>query len=302
MAPAPTVQAGAADLAATTTRAQAQRSLAGAFADAGLKSAQLDARLLLCAVLAIDHAGLIRDPHLPLGAAATPLSAFAARRLRHEPVSRILGRTEFWGLPFVVTPDVLDPRPDTEAVVEAVLDALGPQRSRPLRLLDLGTGSGALLCALLHECPHAYGIGVDRSFAACRVAEANMRALGFEGRGAIVQGFWGAGLAGPFDVVVANPPYISHAELVALEPEVAGYDPPDALDGGADGLDPYRVIVPELPRLLAPGGFAALEGGWTQSQAIEAAMRASGLETIGVRRDLGGHERVVFGRRTGEAT
>ena len=271
--------------------------LAQAFAGAGIETAPLDARLLLCAALAIDHAGLVRDPDLPLGIAAATLRGHAERRLRHEPVSRILGRAEFWGLPFIVSPDVLDPRPDTEVVVDAVLDVLGPRRLEPLSILDLGTGSGALLCALLQECPRAYGIGVDRSYAACRIADANLLALGFTERGAIVQASWGEALAGGFDIVVANPPYISHADLAALAPEVAAYDPPAALDGGVDGLDPYRAIIPALPRLLRLKGFAALEGGWTQSPAISSMMAGCGLEGIGVRRDLAGHERVVFGRR-----
>lgn len=285
-----------ADLTPATPRAKAQRLLAGAFASAGIEAAQLDTRLLLCAALAVDHASLIRDPEVPLGAAAAMLRDHAARHLCHEPVSRILGCTEFWGLPFIITPDVLDPRPDTEAVVEAVLDALGTRRLQPLRLLDLGTGSGALLCALLQECPDACGIGIDRSFAACRVADANLRALGFALRGAIVQGSWGEALTGAFDIIVSNPPYIPHEELAALGPEVAHYDPAAALDGGVDGLDPYRAIIPDLPRLLRPGGLVAFEGGWTQSAAIGTAMRVAGLVEIGVRLDLAGHERVVFGR------
>ncbi len=240
----------------------------------------------------------MRDPDLPLGAvAADRLARFAARRLRHEPVSRILGRREFWSLSLAVTPDVLDPRPDTEAVVETVLRALGARQGNALRVLDLGTGSGALLCALLHACPRGTGVGLDLSFAACLVARGNLRALGLGARGAVVQGSWGAALRGPFDVIVANPPYIPRADLARLGPEVADYDPPLALDGGPDGLDPYRAMVPQLPDLLAPGGVAALEGGWDQGAAIGAMLQSAGLVGVDLCRDLAGHARVAFGRK-----
>ncbi len=243
----------------------------------------------------------MRDPGLPLGGpAAERLAGFATRRLRREPVSRILGRREFWGLSLAVTPDVLDPRADTEAVVEAVLHDLGPRRPAPLRVLDLGTGSGTLLCALLHACPRAFGIGIDVSAAACAVARDNLAALGLTGRGVAVRGSWGAAVRGPFDIVVANPPYVAHADLSQLPPEVAGYDPLLALDGGADGLDPYRAIVPDLPALLAPGGFAAFEGGWNQGAAIAGMLSQTGLVGVGLWRDLGGHDRVAFGRRSGQ--
>jgi release factor glutamine methyltransferase len=295
VAPDPTAPGSLADLGAATSRGQAQRLLARAFAEIGIETAQLDARLLLCAVLSTDHAGLVRDPDAPVGAAAPALRAYAERHLRHEPVSRIIGRKEFWGMPFIITPDVLDPRPDTEAVVEAVLDGIGTRRHESLRVLDLGTGSGALLCALLQECPRAFGIGLDRSLAACRVARVNLQALDLSPRGAVVQGFWSDSLAGGFDIVVANPPYITHAELAELTPEVADYDPPAALDGGLDGLDPYRAIIPQLPRLLRQNGIVAFEVGWTQSDAVGVLMRAAGLTDVGVRHDIAGHARVVSG-------
>ncbi len=281
-------------------RAAARRALARQLSEAGIDGAALDARLLLCAALGTDHAGLVRDPDLPLGAAAADqLAGFAARRLRREPVARILGRREFWGLPFAVTPDVLDPRPDTETVVEAVLEALGPRRHASLRVLDLGTGSGALLGALLHACPGAWGVGVDVSHAACRVARTNLLSLGLGSRGSIVQGSWDAALRGPFDVVVANPPYIATAEVAGLDPDVVDYDPALALDGGSDGLDAFRIIVPVLPRLVAAHGIAALEGGWEQGAAISAMLEAAGLAEVGLRRDLAGHGRVTLGRGGG---
>ena len=285
---------------AATPRGAAQRRLARHLAEAGLDGAALDARLLLCAALGTDHAGLVRDPDLPLGpAAADRLSHFAARRLRREPVARILGRREFWGLPFTLTPDVLDPRADTETVVEAVLETLGSQRHAALRVLDLGTGSGALLGALLHACPNAFGVGVDVSCAACITAHGNLERLDLGGRGSIVQASWSAALRGPFDVVVANPPYVATADIAGLDPDVAGYDPALALDGGSDGLAPYRIIVPALPSLLAARGIAALEGGWNQGVAISAMMEAAGLLEVVLRQDLAGHGRVAVGRGAG---
>ena len=285
---------------AATSRGAAQRTLARHLTEAGIEGGVLDARLLLCAALGIDHAGLVRDTDLPLGpAAADRLVHYAARRLRREPVARILGRREFWGLSLSITPDVLDPRADTETVVEAILDTLAARRHADLRLLDLGTGSGALLAALLHACPRAFGIGVDISHAACVVARANLRDLGLSDRGAVVQASWSAALRGPFDVVVANPPYVSTAELAGLDPEVADYDPPLALHGGSDGLDPYRIIVPALSGLLAAGGIVALEGGWDQGAAISAMLKAACLTQVTLRRDLAGHGRVAIGRRAG---
>lgn len=279
-----------------TTRGEAQRRLARLFAEAGCESAALDARLLLCGALGVDHVALIRDPDLPLGAASARLSAFAARRLRHEPVSRILGHRDFWGLSFTVTPDVLDPRPDTETLVDRVLAMLGPRRHAPLTLVDLGTGSGAILAALLWECPAALGLGVDQSGAACRVARANLAALGLGRRSAILQGSWADAIGAPIDVVVSNPPYIESGTLPTLDAAVRAYDPPAALDGGPDGLAPYRALIPRLPRLLRPGGLAAFEIGSTQAEHVCGLMRDAGLADICVTRDLSGHDRVISGR------
>lgn len=283
-----------AELSTATARGRARSELAALFAHVGLPGGNLDARLLVCAACGIDHAGLVRDPEAPLGAAAAPLSRLAAQRLKRVPVSRLLGRREFWGLPFAIGPEVLDPRPETEGVVGAILDAIGGRRATPLRLLDLGTGSGAILCALLHELPGAFGIGLDRSAAACRLARGNAATLGLAGRAAFACGSWAEALAGRFDAIVANPPYIPRGALAGLEPEVRDHDPTAALDGGVDGLDAYRAIVPQLGRRLAPAGVAALECGHDQGEPV-AAMLGAHLAEVRVLKDLAGHDRVVVG-------
>ena len=277
------------------SRARARAHLAERFRRAGLEGAALDARVLLCAACGIDHLALIRDPDVPLGQAATTLADYAARRLAREPVSRILGAREFWGLSFAISPDVLDPRPDTEGLVGAVIDALGGRRAAPLRLLDLGTGSGAVLAALLHELPDAFGIGLDRSPAACRMASANFEALGIGDRAAVLCGSWSDALTGTFDAIVSNPPYIASHEIAGLDADVRDHDPREALDGGTDGLDAYRALLPGLCARLAPGGVGAVECGWDQGDAVAALFREAGLATVMVYRDMSGHQRVVLG-------
>ena len=283
------------ELREDTTRDAARRLVAASFAAAGLESAALDARLLTCAACAIDHAGLVRDPHLPLGPALRLLQSHVRRRLDREPVSRILGRREFWGLDFAISPAVLDPRPDTEGLVGAVIDALGGRRDHPLRLLDLGTGSGAILCALLHEFPGATGIGIDRSPEACRIAAGNVRRFGLAERAAVVCASWIDPIAGRFDGIVSNPPYIRRADIAHLDRDVRDHDPMAALDGGEDGLDPYRAIVPQLGRLLGRGSVVAFECGWDQGASVADLLAAAALEGVAVYRDLAGHGRVVLG-------
>lgn len=191
---------------------------------------------------------------------------------------------------------MLDPRPDTEGLVGALLDAAGGRRDAPLSILDLGTGSGAILCALLREFPRAHGLGVDRSEAACRIARANAAALGLGHRAAIVCGDWDAALGRRFDLVACNPPYVRSSDIEALSPEVRRYDPHPALDGGVDGLDPYRLLTPRLPDRLAPGGVAAFECGYDQGESVAALLRAAGLEGVMIYKDLAGHGRVVLGQ------
>ena len=281
------------------TLAQALRRATLALAGAGIASPEVDARLLLCAAAGLDRAALIRDPDLPLGSQAeAQFSALLERRLACEPVSRILGFREFWGLNLRLTPDVLDPRPDTETLVEAVLEAVKGRLSHPWRILDLGTGSGAILCALLHDLPDARGWAVDRSASACRVAQSNLAACGLAGRSLVLQGDWGSALAGEsFDIVVSNPPYIETAAIAGLDRDVREHDPLPALDGGADGLAAYRLLTADLPRLLAPDGIAAFEVGQGQDAAALALMADAGLTDLAMRRDLSGIARVVKGWR-----
>jgi release factor glutamine methyltransferase len=286
------------DISAALTHTQAHQRAASVLAQAGIETPKRDARVLLLEAAGIDHAALLRDPDAPLGEdAAARLQAFVERRLQREPVSRILGRREFWGLTLTVTPDVLDPRADTETLVAAALDELRGRREESLRLLDLGTGSGALLCACLSEFPRGFGIGVDRSEAACRIARENLIRCGFAGRGAIVCGDWGAALAGGFDLVVSNPPYIASGTIEGLAPEVRGHDPRPALDGGADGLAAYRAIAADLGRLCAPGGLAILEIGFDAAESVTTLFRQAGWSSISLKRDLENQPRALVLRR-----
>jgi release factor glutamine methyltransferase len=211
-------------------------------------------------------------------------------------VARILGTGEFWSLPLRVTPDVLVPRPETETVVEAVLGVV--ERDRPLLLADLGVGSGAILLALLSELPMAFGIGTDRDPAVLGVARGNARRLGLADRAGLVACDFGAGLAGGCDVVVSNPPYIPTPDIAGLAADVRDYDPRTALDGGPDGLAAYRAIAADAVRLLAPGGWLAVEIGVGQGAAVSELLAAPGLAIAGPpRRDLAGHPRVVTARK-----
>ena len=219
-------------------------------------------------------------------------AAWVARRAAREPVARILRRRAFWAHEFEVTPDVLDPRADTEALVEAGLSA-------PFaRVLDLGTGSGCVLVSLLHERPDATGLGTDVSEAALAVALRNAAAAGVADRARFVRADWLDGVEGTFDLIVSNPPYVAEAEMAALAPEVRDWDPRGALTPGGDGLGAYRAILAGAPAHLAPGGRVALEVGWTQAAAVTGLMAAAGLAEIAVTRDLGGRERVVSGLKT----
>jgi release factor glutamine methyltransferase len=213
-------------------------------------------------------------------------------------VARILGCKEFWGLPLRVNAETLLPRPETETVVEAALAALeGRHRtSDPLRIVDLGTGSGALLLALLSELPNAGGVGTDISVGALGCARANAAALGLSDRAAFVACDYGAGLAGPFDILVSNPPYVARADIAGLQPEVRDYDPRRALDGGPDGLDGYRAIAAHARRLLAPNGVGAVELGRGQETAVASIFIAAGLAPQAIRHDLSGIARALVWR------
>ena len=274
------------------------RLLAEAFTAAGIEDASIDARLLLCAAAGFDHSALIRDPDLPIEEeAAERALAMARRRLAREPVSRILGERSFWSFDLLVTPAVLDPRPDTETVVDGALEVLAERQGEALSILDLGTGSGALLCALLDVFAQAQGLGVDISKEACAVARENLARCELAPRGQVRQGSWEAGLPGPYDLVVSNPPYIESAALAGLDPEVRLYDPPLALDGGPDGLTAYRDICALLPGLVAPGGFAIFEVGQGQAEAVATLLASQGFANVRAKRDLAGVERAVMGQR-----
>ncbi len=256
--------------------------------------ADLDARVLLCAACGIDHGELVRDPDVAIGEAAAALRDSAVRRLAREPVSRILGRREFWGLPLFIDATVLDPRPETEDLVAVILKAMRERRDGSV-VLDLGTGTGAILCALLHELPQVRAVGVDRSPAACRIARRNLDGLGLGMRAALVCASWFDALSGRFDCIVSNPPYIRQSDIATLAPEVAAFDPTLALDGGPDGFAAYRAIIPRLRDWLVPGGLVALECGSDQGEALATMLRSAGMVRVVVHPDLAGRDRVVSG-------
>jgi release factor glutamine methyltransferase len=275
--------------------AATRRHLAQTFRDAGLDTPDLDARILVGHVLALDHAALAAQADRRLtDREAEAIAALAQRRLGREPVARIVGTKEFWGLLLALNADTLVPRPETETVVEAALAALGDVGGRALRIADLDTGSGALLLALLSEWPAAHGVGTDISVAALRCARSNAGALGLAARASFVACDHGAALAGNFDLVVANPPYIASGDIARLEPDVRDYDPHRALDGGADGLAAYRAIVADARRLLARDGLLVFELGAGQLDAVRWLTAAAGLAPAGAcRSDLAGVPRAL---------
>ncbi len=257
-----------------------RRVLTARFKAGAVESAELDARLLTGAVLGLDLTGMITAAHRALTAGeSSRLDQFAQRRLAGEPVARILGEKEFWGLPLRLTPATLVPRPDTEAVVELALEMLRASRgaNRAPRIADLGTGSGAILLALLSELPGAQGVGTDISEEALRTASANAGQIGLAGRATFIACDYATGLTGKFDLIVSNPPYIRSADIGGLAPEVRNHDPMAALDGGADGLDAYRTLIPQASGRLTPDGVLVVEAGQGQSGDIEALMTAAGL-------------------------
>ena len=285
----PTTSRGARPLSVAQALDEGTHTLAAA----GVEGPRRDAMALLAA------AGLPREKQIgrPVGPverdALAAYRGMVARRVRREPVSRILGRREFWSLPFAVTPDTLDPRPDSETLVEGALN-LWPDRTAPLSILDLGTGTGCLLLALLSELPRATGVGADISPAALRVAQANAQALGLSHRAGFAASDWGDGLKGPFNLILANPPYIADGDMGRLEPEVALYEPRGALAGGSDGLEAYRHLAPRLGTLLAPGGHALLEVGAGQAAEVAGLLGEEGLKIRRILRDFGGIERCII--------
>jgi release factor glutamine methyltransferase len=276
-----------------TALADATRRLA----DAGIAEPRLDARILLGAATGLSLEELLRHRDRSLAAdSAMRLEQFLARRLAREPVALILGRREFWSLGFAVTRDTLIPRPDSETLIESALTIIA-DRQAALRILDLGTGTGCLLLAMLSELPRATGVGVDVGLGALRVARQNAAAFGLDNRAAFLAADWGAALAeGTFDLVLANPPYVRAGEIVNLAREIAEYEPIAALSGGPDGLACYRALAPATARLLRPDGHALFEVGEGQIDAVLPLMRAAGLVEAGRRRDLAGIPRCLIMR------
>ncbi len=274
---------------------EARRIVAARFRDGSIDAADLDARLLIGHALGLDHAALAAAGTRRLTAAEDKaVSDLAGRRLAHEPVARIVGSKEFWSLNLCLNAATLVPRPETETVVEAALaavDARGP-RTQTLRIVDLGTGSGAIVLALLSELPNAFGIGTDLSPDALALARENARRLGLT-NAAFLACDMAAALRGPFDLIVSNPPYIARADIAGLAPEVRLFDPPLALDGGNDGLDSFRTIAAIAAPLLAPNGFVVVELGISQAEPVAALFVAAGLAPGAPRPDLNGVPRAL---------
>jgi len=279
----------------------ARRQLAREFKSAQFDTPELDARLLVGAATRLDLTGMTLSAERPLQAdEAERLAAAAARRLQHEPVARILGEKEFWGLRFLLSAETLVPRADTETVVEAALELVRAAGEPPeaMRIADIGTGSGAILLALLHELPSATGVGTDISAGALAVATANAEHLGLRQRATFVECDYCDKLSGVFDLIVSNPPYIARGDLGSLAREVRDYDPRRALDGGSDGLVAYRAMARDIAALLNQGGAFALEVGRGQADDVAELLQLAGLQVVRPHRvDLAGIPRVVWGRK-----
>jgi release factor glutamine methyltransferase len=260
---------------------------------AAIEAPRLEARRLLTHVLGTTEEALLRDPRAAVPAdKAQHFATLLARRVAHEPFAYLIGRVGFWTLELEVSPATLIPRADSETLVEAALEAC-PDKGAALRVLDLGTGTGALLLAVLSEFPAANGIGIDLKPAAAALAARNAARLGLAARARFLAGDWAAAVLGPFDLILCNPPYIESAAIAGLMPEVAQHEPASALDGGADGLAAYRRIIADLPRVLAPRGVAVLELGQGQQAAVAALGRAAGLTPAACSADLGGVPRAL---------
>jgi release factor glutamine methyltransferase len=279
----------------------ARRTLTARFKSQSIDSAELDARILAGAVLGLDLTGMITAAaRLLTPDEAARLEDFARRRIAGEPVARITGTKEFWGLPLQLTAATLVPRPDTETLVELALEMVRATHhpDQPLRIADIGTGSGAILLALLSELPDARGMGTDISADALQTAHINAVQLGLADRATFVACDYAAALSGRFDLIVSNPPYIRTGEIAALATEVRDHDPLRALDGGSDGFDAYRTLIPQAVGLLAPGGVLAVEVGHDQSKGVEQLMTAAGLTLPRPpKADLAGLPRAVAGRK-----
>jgi release factor glutamine methyltransferase len=280
-----------------TTLSEALRSATTRLIEAGVDGARLDARLLLAKALSKDVTWLFNHGEDVLDESGELVfAALLERRLARQPMSLILGHREFWSLDFTVTADTLAPRPDSETLVEAVLAEL-PDRQADVSLLDLGTGTGCLLLSLLSELPNAQGTAVDLNPATLAVAKGNAERLGLAGRTRFVQSDWWRGVSGRFDVILSNPPYIPSADIAGLDAEVARFEPLGALDGGADGLDAYRLLVAGADEFLAETGVIAFEVGAGQAPDVAVLLEGAGFSVRAIRRDLAGVERCVVAGR-----
>jgi release factor glutamine methyltransferase len=273
--------------------------VAVALAAAGFDEPRRRARRLVAAALGLSPAQVFVELDRMITAAdSARIVEWLSRMQAHEPLSRMLGTREFWGLEFELSADAFDPRPETETIVEAIVARLD-DRGRPYRFLDLGTGSGCLLLALLSEFPAACGIGVDLALGAAATSRRNAARLGLTERARFVVGDWASAICGKFDAVVTNPPYIASSDIADLPPEVRDFDPLRALDGGADGLAAYRAIAANLPRLLSLGGIFAAEIGAGQDESVAALLSTAGLVIDEILPDLAGIARCVVARRAG---
>jgi release factor glutamine methyltransferase len=260
---------------------------------AGIDSPSIDARILLETATGAGRVDILNDPYRRVTPEqAQAMETLVERRLRREPVSRILGRKGFWKIMLNVTPDVLSPRPDTETLLDVIVRAFPPHKA--FDMIDLGTGSGAILLATLAERFGARGVGTDISSEAIAVARENAANLDLNSRCTFLRTDWATGFADDsFDLVVSNPPYIPSGDIAGLDPEVRDHDPHLALDGGPDGLQPYRDLAPEIARILRPNGIFAVEIGWDQGEAVKALFEAAGFIDVKVVKDLGDRDRVV---------
>ncbi len=278
---------------------QAFLGAAAVLREAGIDTPELDARLLLCHAAGLSHEAYVAGAGGPVQPATLARFGTAIdRRLKREPVARITGTREFYGRGFTIAPPALDPRPDTETLIEAALALVERRgwRDQTLSLLDLGTGTGCILVTLLAELPCAQGLGTDLSPSALALAAANAMRLGVGSRAAFMAADWLDGIDGTFDLVLSNPPYLASGEIAGLAPEVAAYDPMLALDGGPDGLDAYRRIAAGAPKVLADGGRLLVEIGAGQAAQVSDIFRAAGLKldpSQAIGRDLAGRPRVV---------
>ena len=281
-------------LKAKITIADELRRAVGELQKAYVESASLDARLLMQAVLGCSREQVLIAPEMALsGEQQAQFAALLELRLARKPMAQILGKREFYGRNFKVSEHTLDPRADSETLIEAVL-ARAKTHEKPLKIIDFGTGTGCLLLTLLAELPGAQGTGVDLCDKALAVAKENANLLGLNERAAFVASRWAAEITDQFDIIVANPPYIPTEDIALLAPEVALHEPKLALDGGHDGLSCYREIMAALPTLLSPGAFAAFEIGVGQEKPLEVIAQAHGLEVVEIKNDLAGIARVLI--------